>query len=246
MDTTDGPGRRPSRATASPCSRASPTPAPSGGRRPQPAAPWTGVRDAFEFGPQAPQTPRSARGRLRPGRLADERGLPVAERLDARRPTAPLAGPVLVFLHGGAFTNGTGAVPWYHGDAFARDGCVLVTLNYRLGALGYLHLADLRPASASPARATSACSTRSPPSTGCRRTSPRSAVTPTTSPSSASRPAAPACWPCSPHRRPPAGSAAPSPRARRCRSCGPGCRPPPPPSTCCRRWGSARTSSIAC
>jgi para-nitrobenzyl esterase len=48
-----------------------------------------------------------------------------------------------VFIHGGAFTNGTGAVPWYHGDAFARDGCVLVTFNYRLGALGYLHLADL-------------------------------------------------------------------------------------------------------
>ncbi len=109
---------------------------------PQPVAPWTGVRDASEFGPQAPQTP---------GLLEAAFGLadwPMSEdclSLNVWTPAADASArrPVLVFLHGGAFTNGTGAVPWYHGDAFARDGCVLVTLNYRLGALGYLHLADL-------------------------------------------------------------------------------------------------------
>jgi para-nitrobenzyl esterase len=111
---------------------------------PRPAETWTGVRDAFEFGPQAPQTP---------GLLEAAFGLadwPMSEDCLSLNVWTPRADadadarrPVLVFLHGGAFTNGTGAVPWYHGDAFARVGCVLVTLNYRLGALGYLHLADL-------------------------------------------------------------------------------------------------------
>src|SRR5215207_1662802 len=109
---------------------------------PAPAPGWTGERPAYEFGPQAPQTP---------GLLEAAFGLaewPMSEdclSLNVWTPGADPAArrPVLVFLHGGAFTNGTGAVPWYHGDAFARDGCVLVTLNYRLGALGYLHLADL-------------------------------------------------------------------------------------------------------
>jgi para-nitrobenzyl esterase len=109
---------------------------------PQPVEPWTGVRDAFEFGPQAPQIP---------GLLEAAFGLadwPMSEDCLSLNVWTPAADPgsrrpVLVFLHGGAFTNGTGAVPWYHGEAFARDGCVLVTLNYRLGALGYLHLADI-------------------------------------------------------------------------------------------------------
>jgi para-nitrobenzyl esterase len=109
---------------------------------PQPVAGWTGVRDALEFGPQAPQTP---------GLLEAAFGMadwPMSEdclslNVWTRAPEAGARRPVLVFIHGGAFTNGTGAVPWYHGDAFVRDGCVLVTLNYRLGALGYLHLADV-------------------------------------------------------------------------------------------------------
>jgi para-nitrobenzyl esterase len=50
--------------------------------------------------------------------------------------------PVLVWIHGGAFTNGSGAVPQYDGAAFARDGVVCVTINYRLGADGFLFLSD--------------------------------------------------------------------------------------------------------
>ncbi len=48
--------------------------------------------------------------------------------------------PVMVFVHGGGFLSGTGQAPLYDGTSFARDGVVLVTLNYRLGALGWLDL----------------------------------------------------------------------------------------------------------
>lgn len=51
--------------------------------------------------------------------------------------------PVMVWVHGGAFTNGTGATPWYHGVSLARrHDTVVVTINYRLGAFGFLHLSD--------------------------------------------------------------------------------------------------------
>lgn len=51
--------------------------------------------------------------------------------------------PVMVWVHGGAFTNGTGATPWYHGASLVeRYGVVVVTINYRLGAFGFAHLAD--------------------------------------------------------------------------------------------------------
>ena len=51
--------------------------------------------------------------------------------------------PVLFWVHGGAFTNGTGATPWYHGASLARRyDVVVVTINYRIGAFGFTHLAD--------------------------------------------------------------------------------------------------------
>ena len=56
---------------------------------------------------------------------------------DARR-------PVLVWIHGGGFTTGSGSVPWYDGERMARRGdAVIVTINYRLGALGWLDLGDV-------------------------------------------------------------------------------------------------------
>jgi para-nitrobenzyl esterase len=50
--------------------------------------------------------------------------------------------PVLVWIHGGAFVNGSGAVAQYQGGRFARDGVVTVTINYRLGTDGFLFLDD--------------------------------------------------------------------------------------------------------
>ena len=49
----------------------------------------------------------------------------------------------MVWIHGGAFTGGSGSTPFYDGASFARDGVVVVTINYRLGALGFLYLDEL-------------------------------------------------------------------------------------------------------
>ena len=50
--------------------------------------------------------------------------------------------PVLVWIHGGGFFAGCSASPWYRGDRFARDGVVLVSINYRLGIEGFLAVED--------------------------------------------------------------------------------------------------------
>ena len=69
------------------------------------------------------------------------RGLPEPQRVDTRHPSA--AGlPVLVWIHGGSFMNGSGSVGAYDGAAFARDGVVCVSINYRLAAEGFLYLGD--------------------------------------------------------------------------------------------------------
>lgn len=59
--------------------------------------------------------------------------------------------PVMVWLHGGSFSNGSANSSGYRGDTFARDGVVFVGVNYRLGVDGFLHLPG-RPT-------TGACST---------------------------------------------------------------------------------------
>jgi para-nitrobenzyl esterase len=109
-------------------------------RPPAPPAPWTGVRDATSYGPTAPKSPYGAPFDL----LLPEPNIPGEDYLNLNVWTPGPAGsaPVMVWVHGGAFANGSGAVPGYDGTAFARDGVVLVTLNYRLGAEGFLHTDD--------------------------------------------------------------------------------------------------------
>jgi para-nitrobenzyl esterase len=107
---------------------------------PAPPAVWQSVYEATAFGPQSPQLPSFLDQMLGPAALASAEDCLT---LNLWTPAADgEARPVLVWIHGGAFTNGTGAAPWYDGTSFARDGCVLVTVNYRLGAFGFLHLHD--------------------------------------------------------------------------------------------------------
>jgi para-nitrobenzyl esterase len=110
-------------------------------RPPQPAPSWDGIRDALAFGPTVPKPPYFPPFDA----ILPE---PVIEgedclNLNIWTPDPAATGlPVMVWIHGGAFANGTGAVPNYDGGRFARDGVVLVSINYRLGVDGFLFLGD--------------------------------------------------------------------------------------------------------
>ncbi|MFG2839638.1 carboxylesterase/lipase family protein [Streptomyces zaomyceticus] len=123
-------------------------------RAPEPAGPWDGVREATAFGATAPKRPYAppldallpdpdvagddclnlnvwapweGTGALDGGEAAAGTGWGPAE--DGR--------PVMVWIHGGSLVHGSSAVPVYDGTAFARDGVVLVSVNYRLGIEGF-------------------------------------------------------------------------------------------------------------
>lgn len=105
-------------------------------RAPQPVKPWTGVRKATQHGNDAMQKPVSGD--------AAPPGMPPSEdclTINVWRPETPLpAGkklPVLVWIHGGGYVNGGSSTPIYDGSAFARQGLVFVSFNYRLGRFGF-------------------------------------------------------------------------------------------------------------
>ena len=103
---------------------------------PQPPEPWSDTFKAVMFGPVAPQTENQIGSATTQEQSEDCLSLNV---------WTPMADnkhrPVMVWIHGGGFTNGSGSDEWYDGSTFSERGdVVVVTLNYRLGALGFLYL----------------------------------------------------------------------------------------------------------
>ncbi|HRH47376.1 MAG TPA: carboxylesterase family protein [Panacibacter sp.] len=100
-------------------------------RPPQPVKSWEGVRDASKYGADCPQ-------RTFPGSTAimseDCLFLNVWAPATATKQSKL---PVMVWIHGGGFTGGSGSGPGSAGDAFAKQGVILTTINYRLGRLGH-------------------------------------------------------------------------------------------------------------
>jgi para-nitrobenzyl esterase len=111
-------------------------------RPPQPVEPWNGVRDALTYGPMAPHLPYPPAVDV----LVPELASPGEDCLNLNiwSPDLGSAGrPVMVWIPGGVFEyHGTGASPWYDGNRFTRDGIVCVTINYRVGAEGFLYFGE--------------------------------------------------------------------------------------------------------
>ena len=109
---------------------------------PQPAESWTGVRQATDFGPACPQPERGDGGGVGAPSSQDEDCLT----LNVFAPAGAANLPVMVWIYGGAFRLGYSGAALYDGTEFAKDGIVLVTINYRLGLLGFLRAsgADVR------------------------------------------------------------------------------------------------------
>ena len=113
--------------------------APTGDLRwkgPRPAPFWQGVRTATEFSAACYQTPypKASIYYLDPEPMSEDclylNVWTAAKSSKERR-------PVMVWIHGGGLTRGSGAVPFYDGEALAKKGVVLVTINYRLGIFGF-------------------------------------------------------------------------------------------------------------
>ena len=115
--------------------------APVGGLRylpPQPAEPWTGVRKAHEYGHALPQGASGVEF-MDAGVPLDEDGM----YLNVYTPSKEGKRPVMVWIHGGGFSLGSGSQKGYNTGTLAGKGdVVVVTINYRLGPFGYIYLGD--------------------------------------------------------------------------------------------------------
>jgi len=101
---------------------------------PQKVVAWSGEKAASEFSPSCMQTPR---------------GAPVSEDclyLNVYQPKGAKNAPVMVWIHGGSNLNGSGSI--YNGAPFAKDGVVFVTVNYRMGGLGFFAHPEITKAAA--------------------------------------------------------------------------------------------------
>lgn len=110
---------------------------------PEAVAPWSGVRSARAPGPVAPQNPTPLEGLI--GGAGKTVQAEDCLSLNVFTPDCDGAKrPVMVWIHGGAFVTGAGSLGLYSGRALAATGdVVIVTINYRLGSLGFLRLADV-------------------------------------------------------------------------------------------------------
>ena len=114
---------------------AQPPVGPNRWRPPAPASGWRGVRDATQFGPACMQ-PQLAAGSIYadpPPKMSED-----CLSLNVWTPKAARKAPVMVWIHGGSPTFGYSGSPLYDASALAARGVVVVTVNYRLGVLGYL------------------------------------------------------------------------------------------------------------
>ncbi|MFI8825467.1 carboxylesterase/lipase family protein [Streptomyces sp. NPDC053431] len=107
---------------------------------PVPPEPWTEPLDATAYGPTAQRRPFAEVTTIPEPSIPGEGVLNLNVFTPEPDPEAGL--PVLVWIHGGGYVAGSAASPWYDGAAFNRDGVVLVSLGYRLGIEGFLHLDD--------------------------------------------------------------------------------------------------------
>jgi para-nitrobenzyl esterase len=101
---------------------------------------WSGIRQAFEFGPACIQPTR------RMSTIYESDISPSSEdclTLNAWVPEGAHKAPVFVWIHGGALITGASKDPLYDGSKLAAQGMVVVSINYRLGVLGYLALPEL-------------------------------------------------------------------------------------------------------
>ncbi len=122
----------------------------AGARRfepPAPPDPWTQVRPATELGHRSPQLLSLFHGWVPPELEPMDRDEPMGEDclvLNVWTPSLERRLPVMVWLHGGGYTTGSGGFICYDGTELARrHQVVAITLNHRLSSLGYLHLAAL-------------------------------------------------------------------------------------------------------
>lgn len=121
-------------------------------KSPQPVTPWEGIRECVDNPPSSIQNPPvpffawSAEFLIPPAPISEDclylNVWTAAASPDENR-------PVMVWVHGGGFSGGSGTVPLYDGEELAKKGIVVVTINYRLGVLGFMAHPELSKESAS-------------------------------------------------------------------------------------------------